>query len=285
MRFEKGLPFILNICLFMNFVDANPKIFPFGKTCSLEPHQMNEDSTFYLSYFNISRPGELWCSYIAFSGQGSNSKDKFQICTTLNIFTDPGCNLKLTLRNSLNGTVLKTFSCMEYSKSKFCAKQGRDLYFVAEFQETDEKLRSDFLFHIEATKTYDHLKTLAGITGGAIGLVLLITIAIVIKCCKMRNNSPLVKSKFNIIDRFFCRNAGYEQEFNRSSPMVESRSREHACAVLHSASRRPHSDDLSVDTSSIYVDPSVFFSVYNLRSPPPYQTEDNQAFDPPPEYS
>nr|XP_022298128.1 uncharacterized protein LOC111107287 isoform X2 [Crassostrea virginica] len=200
MRFEKGLPFILNICLFMNFVDANPKIFPFGKTCSLEPHQMNEDSTFYLSYFNISRPGELWCSYIAFSGQGSNSKDKFQICTTLNIFTDPGCNLKLTLRNSLNGTVLKTFSCMEYSKSKFCAKQGRDLYFVAEFQETDEKLRSDFLFHIEATKTYDHLKTLAGITGGAIGLVLLITIAIVIKCCKMRNNSPLVKSKFNIID-------------------------------------------------------------------------------------
>lgn len=52
---------------------------------------------------------------------------------------------------------LQTFSCMEYSKSKFCAKQGRDLYFVAEFQETDEKLRSDFLFHIEATKTYDRM--------------------------------------------------------------------------------------------------------------------------------
>lgn len=46
---------------------------------------------------------------------------------------------------------------MEYSKSKFCAKQGRDLYFVAEFQETDEMLRSDFLFHIEATKTYNRM--------------------------------------------------------------------------------------------------------------------------------
>lgn len=62
-----------------------------------------------------------------------------------------------------------------------------------------ERIEARILPKFNAEFLITDLKTLAGITGGAIGLVLLITIAIVIKCCKMRNKSPLVRSKFNII--------------------------------------------------------------------------------------
>lgn len=79
----------------------------FGRTCSLQPHQVNEDSVFYVSFYNASNPSQIWCSHIAFSGHGSNSKDKYQICTTPKMFLDPSCNLKLTLRNGLNGTIFK----------------------------------------------------------------------------------------------------------------------------------------------------------------------------------
>lgn len=39
--------------------------------------------------------------------------------------------------------------------SKFCAKQGEHLYFVAEIQTTEKWTPPYFLFHVEATKTYD----------------------------------------------------------------------------------------------------------------------------------
>lgn len=104
------VPRFVTILLFLHSVAASPTIYSFGRTCSLQPHQMNEDSVFYVSLYNASEPNQIWCSHIAFSGHGSNSKDKYQICATPKMFLDPSCNLKLTLRNALNGTIFKVIN-------------------------------------------------------------------------------------------------------------------------------------------------------------------------------
>lgn len=264
------------LLVFFHSVAASPTIYSFGRTCSLQPHQVNEDSAFYVSFYNASNPSQIWCSHIAFSGHGSNSKDKYQICTTPKMFLDPSCNLKLTLRNGLNGTIFKTFSCHEKPMSKFCAKQGEHLYFVAEIQTTEKWTPPYFLFHVEATKTYDHVITVSGICGGVLGVSIIIIIAVALKCRKTKASNPFMRRRFgNTPISFFCNNVPCDQESRTSS--------------MNSGSASPTDD---IHSSPIHSGPDVILgplfndsinssgrSVFS-RSPPPYVEQ-----DPPPEYS
>lgn len=272
------VPRFVNILLFLHSVAASPTIYSFGRTCSLQPHQMNEDSVFYVSLYNASEPNQIWCSHIAFSGHGSNSKDKYQICATPKMFLDPSCNLKLTLRNALNGTIFKTFSCYERPMSKFCAKQGEHLYFVAEIQTTEKWTPPYFLFHVEATKTYDHVLTVSGICGGVFGVFIIILIAVALKCRKMKASKPFMRRRFgNTPVSFFCNNASCDQESRTSS--------------MNSGSGSASQTD-DINSSPIHSGPYVIMHpLFNdfinssgqsecSRSPPPYVKQ-----DPPPEYS
>ncbi|XP_048741447.2 uncharacterized protein LOC125655255 isoform X2 [Ostrea edulis] len=147
--------YVVNSLLTLHFACAtSPTIYTFGKSCSLHPQQINEDSSFYVTYYDIDGSSDIWCSHIAFSGHGTNSRDKYQICTTPKTYFDPSCRMILTLRNSLNGTALRTYTCHETLMSKFCAKQGDDLYIVVQFFSASKSKR-EFLFYVDATKTYN----------------------------------------------------------------------------------------------------------------------------------
>lgn len=281
-----AIPPFVNILLLVHFVAASPTIYYFqiGKTCSLLPHQINEDSVFYVSFFNTSKPSQLWCSHIAFSGQGSNSNDKYQICTTPKLIRDPSCNWKLTLRNGLNGTIFKTFTCYERPMSKFCAKQGEHLYFVVEFQTKEKWTSPDFLFHVEATKTYDHVVTAAGICGGVFGVFVIIVIAVVLKCRRMKSSDPFLRRRFgNNPVSIFCNNAPCDSGSSTSSMTGDTRS------PVNSGSVTPTGDIHSSSIPSgpfVILDPFFNNSINSSRqtefsrSPPPYVEQ-----DPPPEYS
>nr|XP_034307150.1 uncharacterized protein LOC105348889 isoform X1 [Crassostrea gigas]XP_034307151.1 uncharacterized protein LOC105348889 isoform X1 [Crassostrea gigas] len=282
-----SLPFV-DIFLFFHFAASSPTIYSFGKTCSMQPHQINEVSVFYVSFFNTGKPMDMWCSNIAFSGYGSNSKDKYQICTTLERFSDPTCNLRLTLRNSLNGTVFKTFTCRQKSMSKFCATQSESLYFVAEFYTKERWTQSEFLFQVETTKSYDHVKTVSGICGGVFGVILIITIAVYLKCRKLKSNTCLRRRFRDIPVQFFCRNSSYDQESSISS--ATGYIGNHVNSMIEPLSDEFRSSFMDPGPYVIIIDSSSHNSIIsgesNIPMPPPPYSEQGQVFqDPPPEYS
>lgn len=276
------------LLVFFHSVAASPTIYSFGRTCSLQPHQVNEDSVFYVSFYNASNPSQIWCSHIAFSGHGSNSKDKYQICTTLERFSDPTCNLRLTLRNSLNGTVFKTFTCRQKSMSKFCATQSDSLYFAAEFYTKERWTRSEFLFLVETTKTYDHVKTVSGICGGVFGVILIITIAVYLKCRKMKSNTCLRRRFRDIPVQFFCRSASCDQESSISSATGDLGN--HMTSMIEPLTDESRSSFIDPGPYVIIIDSSSHNSIItgesNIPMPPPPYSEQGQVFqDPQPEYT
>ncbi|XP_061167946.1 uncharacterized protein LOC133176904 [Saccostrea echinata] len=188
---------IVYTVLTFTFVDAaEHEIFQFGKICSLRPQQITEDLPFYVYYDSMFETGPIWCSYIGFSARGANSRDKYQICTTLHTFRDPMCSVKVSLRNSLNGTALRTFSCTETSKSKFCVTQGEDLYIVLDFMSSVEEKPAEFIFYVDATKTYNHIATVAGVSVGVAAICIVIFVLIVVKCRNRKSHSPLLRNRF-----------------------------------------------------------------------------------------
>lgn len=275
-----SLPFV-DIFLFFHFVASSPTIYSFGKTCSMQPHQINEVSVFYVSFFNTGKPRDMWCSHIAFSGYGSNSKDKYQICTILERFSDPTCNLRLTLRNSLNGTVFKTYNCRQKSTSKFCATQSDSLYFVAEFYTKERWTQSEFLFQVETSKTYDHVITVSGISGGVFGVIFIIIVAVYLKCRKLKSNTYLRRRFRDIRVHFFCRNTPCDQESSIPSTTGYMTSR----AAHLTGDHHPPSNDPG--PYLIIVDPSLYNSIIAgdiPMPPPPYNEQEQVTSDPPPEY-
>lgn len=282
-----GLP-LVDIFLLFHFVASSPTIYSFGKTCSMQPHQINENSVFYVSFFNTGKPSDMWCSHIAFSGHGSSSKDKYQICTTLKRFSDPSCNLKLTLRNSLNGTVFKTFTCRQNSTAKFCATQSDSLYFVAEFYTKERWTPSEFLFHVQTTKTYDHVKTVSGICGGVFGVILIIIIAVYLKCRKVKSNACLRRRFRDIPVQFFCHSESCNQESSISS--ATGYIRNHVNSMADPLTGDFHPSFIDPGPYVIMVDSSFHNSVISGESdipmpPPPYSEQEQVSLDPPPEYS
>ncbi|XP_062578758.1 uncharacterized protein LOC134240708 [Saccostrea cucullata] len=209
---------IVIIVLISTFVDAKEhEIFQFGKVCSLRPQQIIEDSAYYVYYDSVYKDGAVWCSHIGFRANGADSKDKFQICATVNKFHDPMCTVKVSLRNSLNGTVFEgslvsssvqfiltcmhplffefqKFSCTEASTTKFCGKQGEDLYIVLDFMSSFREERSEFIFYVDATKTYNHTATVAGIAVGVAAVCIIIFVFIVIKC--RNRKGPILRNRF-----------------------------------------------------------------------------------------
>ncbi|XP_048741446.2 uncharacterized protein LOC125655255 isoform X1 [Ostrea edulis] len=277
--------YVVNSLLTLHFACAtSPTIYTFGKSCSLHPQQINEDSSFYVTYYDIDGSSDIWCSHIAFSGHGTNSRDKYQICTTPKTYFDPSCRMILTLRNSLNGTALRTYTCHETLMSKFCAKQGDDLYIVVQFFSASKSKR-EFLFYVDATKTYNHVDMVAGITCGVAGSCIVIFIAVFLLWGKKKQSSPFLRHQFV---SFSCGQTHVSEDSNQSSVTLEDTNKQ-------TDSRRSDSSQLSsenfVSSSPCSVINDMFQSVpitswenrvtSNLGAPPPYEASADASLNPP----
>ncbi|XP_048741448.2 uncharacterized protein LOC125655256 [Ostrea edulis] len=277
--------YAVNSLLTLHFACAtSPTIYTFGKSCSLHPQQINEDFSFYVAYHGDNKSSDIWCSHIAFSGHGTNSRDKYQICTTPKTYFDPSCRMILTLRNSLNGTALRSYTCEGISMSKFCAKQGEDLYIVVQFFSAS-KWKREFLFYVDATKMYSHVDMVAGITGGVAGSCIVIFIAVFLLWRKKKLSSPFQRHPFVT---FSCGQTHLSEDSNRSSITLEETERQ--TDSRGSDSSQLPSENLFPSTPCLVINYS-FQNVpstskenrvtTNLGAPPPYEASADASLNPP----
>ncbi|XP_048741451.2 uncharacterized protein LOC125655258 [Ostrea edulis] len=273
-----GIIYAVNSLLALYFVcAASPTVYTFGKSCSLHPQQINEDSSFYVTYYDINGSSEIRCSYMGFSG--THIKDKYKICTAPIIFSDSSCRMKLTLRNSLNGTALKTYACNGNPMSEICAKEGEDLYIVGELFPLSNWTRREFLFCVYVSKTYDYVGTVAGVSVGVAGSCILMLTVVFLRCRKMKPSGPSPRHR---LVSFCCGHTHSSDDRYRSPETLEqTNSWASNCSQLSSENFVP-SSPCSNDLFKIIPLTSRENRVTtNLGAPPPYETRADTSFNPP----